>query len=77
MKKKTTLIISAVLVSSLIGIGFIFLLGGGTSGTVLDFTKLNNNNFSNKGKYDYMKKNTSFQPNNKKKSSPGVLRWNN
>ena len=43
----------------------------------VSFSKLNNNNFDNKGKYDYMKKGTSFQPSDKKKHVPSVLRWNN
>jgi len=77
MKNKKPLLISAVLLFTIVGIGFFFTMGGGRTMGNIDFSKINNNNFDNKGKYDYMKKSTSFQPTDKKKHSPSVLRWKN
>ncbi len=56
-------------------IALIFVLTNEKRVNSVNFSSLNNNNFGNKSKYDYMKKNKSFQPGDKKKHLPSVLKW--
>ena len=78
MKQKNTKIkLFLATAASLIIAGGVLYTTNQKSMASLDFTKLNNNNFGNKSKYDYMKPNKSFQDQDKKKHIPSALKWNN
>jgi len=74
-KNKTFKILLFSTLSILIVGGILFATSNQKQFNNVNFSKLNNSSFGNKGKYDYMKKSKSFQPSDKKKHTPSALKW--